>query len=232
MSATSNSGSDSQMDRQPAKRAFATEFEDASEIFQEGDSDRSPKFAMLPTGERANRVLAVGTLTEAEDIGDDSEYWQARVSDPSGTFFIYAGQYQPEAMAALRSIEAPEYVAVVGKPRSYETDDGETLVSLTPESISVVEEGTRDQWVVETAEQTLDRVDAIEDVQMGAEPSADIEHARDAYGEFDVGEYVQEAKEALAGIAGVELADEDAEGDADESEESAEDTETDAEEDE
>lgn len=234
MSATSsNSGSDSQMDRQPAKRAFASEFEDASEIFQEGDSDRSPKFAMLPTGERANRVLAVGTLTEAEDIGGDSEYWQARVSDPSGMFFIYAGQYQPEAMAALRSIEAPEYVAVVGKPRSYETDDGETLVSLTPESISVVEEGTRDQWVVETAEQTLDRIDAIEDVQMGTEPSADIDHARDAYGEFDVDEYVQEAKEALAGVAGVELADEEdenGEGDADEDEESAEDTETDAEE--
>ena len=212
MSSSANSGSDndSRIGRQPAKRAFADEFADATEIFRESEDERAPKFAVLPTGERANRVFAVGTLTEAEDISKsaDSEYWQARVVDPTGTFYVYAGQYQPEAMATLRGLEAPEYVAVVGKPRTYETDDGDVLVSLTPESITVVDEATRDQWVVEAAEQTLERVEGIEDVQMGEEPSGDIERALDAYDE-DVSQYERSVKEALAQIAGVELADEE-----------------------
>ena len=154
------------MNRQTAKRAFAAEFEDATEIFQEGNNERSPKFAMLPTGERANRVLAMGTLTEAENIGKKSDYFQARVVDPTGTFFVYAGKYQPEAMSVLRDIETPAYVAVVGKPRSYETDEGDTLVSLTPESITTIEQGTRDAWVVETAEQTLERIATIGSSQL------------------------------------------------------------------
>ena len=117
-SANNNSDNDSRIGRQPAKRAFADEFANATKVFRESDGERAPKFAVLPTGERANRVFAVGTLTEAEDISKsaDSEYWQARVVDPTGTFYVYAGQYQPEAMAALRSIEAPAYVMVVGKP--------------------------------------------------------------------------------------------------------------------
>ena len=201
------------MNRQTAKRAFAAEFEDATEIFQEGNNERSPKFAMLPTGERANRVLAMGTLTEVENIGKKSDYFQARVVDPTGTFFVYAGKYQPEAMSVLRDIETPAYVAVVGKPRSYETDEGDTLVSLTPESITTIEQGTRDAWVVETAEQTLERIAAMDDVEIGEEPSEDVESALEAYGEeVDFGAYEQGAKEALAqvaGIGGVEEADDE-----------------------
>ena len=206
---SSASSSDSRIGRQPAKRAFADEFANATEVFRESEDERAPKFAVLPTGKRANRVFAVGTLTEAEDIAKepDSEYWQTRVVDPTGTFYVYAGQYQPEAMAALQGIETPEYVAVVGKPRTYETDNDDVLVSLTPESITIVDESTRDQWVVEAAEQTLDRLDAMKDVRMGEEPSADIERALDAYDE-DVSEYERSVKEALVQIAGAELAEE------------------------
>jgi RPA family protein len=218
MSSSANSGNDGRTDRQPAKRAFAEEFRDANEIFQDGDDERSPKFAVLPTGAAANRVLAMGTLTETEDVAksDDTEYWQGRVVDPTGAFFAYAGKYQPEAMATLRSLEPPEYVAIVGKPRTYENDEGDLLTSLTPESITRVEQGTRDQWVTETAEQTLARIDAMEGVQMGAEPSADIERAQDAYPDATMGDYKASVKEALAQVAGVELADE--EGDEDDSE--------------
>lgn len=203
MSSSANSGNDGRSNRQPAKRAFAAEFEDASEIFQESEEDRAPKFAMLPTGERTNRVLAVGTLTETQDVAksSDNEYWQARVVDRTGTFFVYAGQYQLEAMEALRSMEAPEYVAVVGKPRSYETDEGDMRVSLTPESITIVDQETRDRWVVETAEQTLDRIEAMETGE-----SDDIERVREAYGEdADMSEYEMEVKDALAQVAGVEI---------------------------
>ncbi len=164
--------------REVARRVFADEFNDASYTFKESDDERAPVYVLLPTGERANRVFVVGTLTETEDVGEDSEYWQGRVVDPNGdTFFMYAGQYQPDAASMLRELEPPAYVAVVGKPRTYETDDGEVNVSVRPESISTVDEATRDRWVVETAERTLDRIGRFE----AEENDEYVEMAREEY---------------------------------------------------
>lgn len=148
--------------REVARRAFAAEFNDASYTFKESDDDRAPVYSLLPTGESANRVFVVGTLTETEDVGEDSEYWRGRIVDPTGTFFTYAGQYQPEAASALREAETPAYVSVVGKPRTYETDEGDVNVSLRPESITVVDADTRDRWVVETAERTIERIESFD----------------------------------------------------------------------
>jgi len=148
--------------REVARRAFAAEFNDASHTFKESEDERAPVYLLLPTGEQANRVFVVGTLTEKEDVGEDSEYWRGRVVDPTGTFFVYAGQYQPDAAGMLRELEPPAYVAIAGKPRTYETDDGTVNVSVRPESITVVDAATRDRWVVETAERTLERVAAFD----------------------------------------------------------------------
>lgn len=148
--------------REVARRVFASEFNDASYTFKESDDERAPQYLLLPTGEAANRVFFVGTLTEKDDVGEDSEYWRGRIVDPTGTFYVYAGQYQPEAAALLRELEPPAYVAVVGKPRTYEAD-GTTYVSVRPESITVVDSDTRDRWVVETARRTLERIDDFDD---------------------------------------------------------------------
>ena len=154
--------SESAPTREVARRAFAAEFNDASYTFKESDDERAPVYSLLPTGQQANRVFVAGTLTETEDVGEDSEYWRGRIVDPTGTFFSYAGQYQPEAASALRETETPAYVSVVGKPRTYETDEGDVNVSLRPESITVVDAATRDRWVVETAERTLERIEAFD----------------------------------------------------------------------
>ncbi len=163
--------------REVARRVFAREFNDAIYTFKESDDERAPAYALLPTGERANRVFLVGTLTEKEDVGEDSEYWRGRIVDPTGTFYVYAGQYQPDPASMLRSLEPPEYVAVAGKPRTYETDDGTVNVSVRPESITVVPEAVRDRWVIETAQQTLDRID-------GFDPDVD-EYDRLALDQYD-----------------------------------------------
>jgi RPA family protein len=164
--------------REVAKRLFAREFNDATYTFKESEDELAPNYTLLPTGERVNRLFFAGTLTETEDVGSDSEYWQGRVVDPTGTFYIYAGQYQPEAASTLRQIETPTYVTVVGKPRSYETDDGTTNVAVRPESITQVDEPTRDRWVVETAEQTVERLQAFDE-----EINDYAQMARDEYGD-------------------------------------------------
>ena len=181
--------------REVARRVFAREFNDAHYTFKESDDDRAPVYVLLPTGGRANRVFLVGTLTETEDVGEDSEYWQGRVVDPNGdTFFMYAGQYQPDAASMLRELEPPAYVAVVGKPRTYETDEGDVNVSVRPESISEVDEVTRDRWVVETAECTLDRIRHFTDDEAAVDEY--VAMARDEYGE-DVEPYRQSVVGAL-----------------------------------
>jgi len=184
--------------REVARRVFAREFNDAGYTFKESDDDRAPVYLLLPTGERANRIFTVGTLTETEDVGDDSEYWQGRVVDPNGdTFFMYAGQYQPDAASMLRELEPPAYVAVVGKPRTYETDEGEVNVSIRPESITTVEEGTRDRWVVETAERTLDRIQQFESEEGATDEY--VEMAREQY-DLPVENYRRAAVEALESL--------------------------------
>ena len=183
--------------REVARRVLAREFNDATYSFTESDDERAPVYVLLPTGQRANRIFLVGTLTETEDVGEDDEYWQGRIVDPNGdTFFTYAGQYQPDAAAMLRELEPPAYVAVVGKPRTYETDEGDVNVSVRPESITTVDEATRDRWVVETAERTLDRIERFQ-----AEDAADdyVAMAEDEY-DLPVENYRRAVVEALESL--------------------------------
>jgi RPA family protein len=165
--------------REVAQRVFAAEFNDATYTFRESDDDRAPVYVLLPTGAKANRVFVVGTLTETQDVGTDDEYWQGRIVDPTGTFFVYAGQYQPEAAGMLRETEPPAFVALVGKPRTYETDEGGMNVSLRPEHLTLSDETARHRWVTETAERTLDRLEAFD------EPGNEYaQMARDQYGDM------------------------------------------------
>ena len=208
--------------REVARRVFAREFNDASYTFKESDDERAPVYSLLPTGERANRILAVGTLTETEDVGEDSEYWRGRVVDPTGTFFVYAGQYQPDAASALRDIEPPAYVSVVGKPRTFETDDGTVNVSIRPESITVADDATRDRWVVETAERTIERIKAFDDgatsetSHRGGNAAEVNEYARMAeaeYEELSVDTYREQVVQALESLEDEEAPQADAQAD-------------------
>jgi RPA family protein len=191
-------GSDTAPSREIAHRVFAREFNDATHTFRESDDDRAPVYVLLPTGAKANRVFLVGTLTETEDVGSDDEYWQGRIVDPTGTFYVYAGQYQPEAAAVLRETEPPAFVALVGKPRTYETDNGSINVSVRPEELMLVDSATRDRWVTDAADQTLTRIDRFAD---GSNEYARM--ARQQYGE-SVEPYRQAVIEALESLDDVD----------------------------
>lgn len=203
MSADSESTTEDEQtqEREVARRVFARELNDATYQFKESSAERAPKYSLSPTGAKANRVFISGTVVEVEDVGEDNEYWRAKISDGSGVeedntvegnFFAYAGQYQPEAVAALQDLETPEYVTIVGKPRVYETDDGNTNVSIRPETVNVVDESTRERWIVETAEQTQARIEQFEE---GG--SAYAEMAAEEYVDQDIDKYREGAVAAL-----------------------------------
>ncbi|WP_276272327.1 RPA family protein [Haloarcula litorea] len=143
--------------REVAHRLFAAEFDDADFSYSESDEERAPNYVVTPTGARVNRLFVVGVLTEIEQVNE--EVLRARVVDPTGPFVVYAGQYQPDALAFLEAVEPPLFVAVTGKARTFEPEDGDRVfTSIRPESVSEVDAATRDRWVVQAAEQTVERV--------------------------------------------------------------------------
>ncbi|MCU4752245.1 hypothetical protein OB919_09640 [Halobacteria archaeon AArc-curdl1] len=142
--------------REVAYRVFAAEFDDATLSHSESDEERAPNYVITPTGARLNRVFVVGALTEVTSVNE--EMLRARIVDPTGAFVVYAGQYQPDALAFLERTDPPAFVAVTGKARTYQPEDSDVVyTSIRPESLALVDAGTRERWVVSAAEQTLER---------------------------------------------------------------------------
>ena len=180
--------------REVARRVFAQELKDSNLVSKDESDQYAPQYVLTPTGTKVNRIFLVGTLIEKEDIGTDSEYWRGRVSDPTGSFTIYAGQYHPEAAQFLSNCEMPIFVAVVGKTSTYTTDDGNILTSIRPESIEEVDEATRDLWTLDTAKQTLERIKEIE-----AEKDPNSKLAKEHYS-TDTDYYRSMVKKAIESI--------------------------------
>ncbi|MEA3190593.1 MAG: uncharacterized protein QOD77_1175 [Thermoplasmata archaeon] len=157
--------------REVAHRAFAQEF-NASRVQIPGAGEKDPSFLVTPLGAKVNRIHVVGVCTDVEPVGESGEVWRARVSDPTGVFTVYAGNYQPEAAQAISQLQPPQFVAITGKARTYEPEPGSVFVSIRPETIAVVDEQTRDQWILDTARRTQERLQAFKAARGGATPDA------------------------------------------------------------
>ncbi|MFC6835679.1 hypothetical protein [Halomarina ordinaria] len=152
--------------REVAHRLFAAEFDDADYSYSESDEERAPNYVVTPTGARVNRLFVAGVVTEVTRAGEN--ILRARVVDPTGAFVVYAGQYQPEAMAFLEEVDPPTFVAVTGKARTFQPEDSDIVyTSIRPESVSEIDAATRDRWTVTAAERTLERL-AVFDAALDA----------------------------------------------------------------
>ena len=153
------------MIREVAWRLFASEYNDAN-LETEGGGERPPSYIVTPLGAKVNRVFVVGVITDVENVGTDGQpMWRARVSDPTGTFHVYAGQYQPEAAATLSKLKPPVFGAIVGKSRIYSPQPGTTYTSIRPERIKAVGEEVRDFWILEACRSLHKRIDAMAEAQ-------------------------------------------------------------------
>ena len=184
--------------RETAVRLFAQEMRESSHTIKEGEDQYAPTYLITPTGARCNRVFVVGVLTEKDDVGQEAEYWRARVTDPTGAFIVFAGQYQQEAARALVDAEVPSIVAVVGKPHVYQTQDGNTVTSIRGESVAMVDDVTRDLWVAETVRHTLQRIKERD----GSSPGAAL--ARERY-QFDPAPYKEMLLKAARSLRSLEV---------------------------
>lgn len=185
--------------REPAIRLFAQEFRDSHATI-EGEGERDPSYVVTPTGAKVNRVHVVGVCTDVEPVGETGDVFRARISDPTGVFTVYAGQYQPEAQQFLSELsDLPAFLAVTGKARTYEPEPGSVFVSIRPESVTAVDDATRDQWVLDAARRTTERLEALK----GEGPGAEL--TRTHYGDADVTRYKDTARSALEALVGGEV---------------------------
>jgi len=199
------------MKREQAWRIFSGEFNDST-VEIEGSGEKSPSYVITPLGSKVNRLFAIGVLTDVEHVSESEDMIRAHISDPTGVFTLYAGrQYQPEATEQLLAIEVPAFVAVVGKARTYQPEEGTLYVSIRPESVREVNAETRDRWIVETCDHTKQRIEAmIEALKMNQPNAYDLRklgYSKDLsegivtaiknYGKIDVSKYISLVKESL-----------------------------------
>ncbi len=145
--------------RETAWRVFATELNSASYEIK-AEEEMKPSYQLSRLGAPINRVLVAGVLTEKEDIGADGEpMWRGRIQDPAGGFvFINVGRFQPDAAATMAEVEVPSRIAVIGKVKSYNAEDGKVWISVRPERIVVIDDKVQNEWLLDTANSTWKRL--------------------------------------------------------------------------
>lgn len=151
-----------QFPREVAKRLFALELKNSMPVEKAGIDEFEPNYVLTELGEKVNRVFICGVAIEKEYVGDNEQNVRVRIADPTGVFTVYANRnFQPEARADLEKITVPEYVSIVGKVNTYSPPGSDkTIVSIRPESVTIIDEKTRDHWVEETSRMTVERASA------------------------------------------------------------------------
>lgn len=197
--------------REAAKRVFAVEY-NRSQHEDRGLEENAPNYVITPLGESVNRVYFIGVMMSKVNNGtDDSPIYRTEVRDPTGMFYLYAGQYQPQALTALAQLEPPTLIGVVGKVRTFVREDGSFYASVKPESVFPVDIPQRDRWILSTARFTMDRIRAMKDAMDIDDPTEEMlvekGHPRRAaesavraagiYGNVDMDPIKQSLKDAL-----------------------------------
>ncbi len=207
--------------RQTALRIFAQEYQEAS-LLEEGSGEYDPSFVITKLGAKINRALVCGVIDRMERReGDSGPNYSGHIRDPTGSYLFNVASFQPEMHPDFEELMARFesgdrfLLALVGKARWFETDDGGVFTSLRAEEFTVIDRECYTSWLVETAEATLRRIDAHSaslesDLTPAALEAAGVPSdlvdglilARGHYGEFDPENYRLGVLQALSMATG------------------------------
>ncbi len=200
--------SSSRRARQSAIRIFAQEYMDAS-LPEEGAGEFDPSFVVTKLGAKINRALVAGVIDRIERReGESGPNYSGVLRDPSGTHRFSVAAFQPELHADIEELlhrfdSGDRFLMMlVGRARWFESEDGGVFTSFRAEEFCVVDTQRYTNWLVETADATLRRLDAYEaSIESDLTPSAlqssgvpmdlvdGLILARGHYGEFDTENY-------------------------------------------
>ena len=203
--------------RQSAIRIFANEYRDAS-LPEEGSGEYDPSFIITKIGAKINRALVCGVIDRVERReGENGPNYSGHIRDPTGTHLFNVASFQPELHPDFEELMARYetgdrfLLALVGKARWFETEDGGIFTSLRAEEFSIIDKECYTNWLVQTADATLRRIDAHSsslesDLNPAALEAAGVPSdlvdglilARGQYGDFDSEAYQVGVLQALS----------------------------------
>ena len=203
--------------RQSAIRIFSNEYRDAS-LPEEGSGEYDPSFIITKIGAKINRALVCGVIDRVERReGENGPNYSGHIRDPTGTHLFNVASFQPELHPDFEELMARYetgdrfLLALVGKARWFETEDGGIFTSLRAEEFSIIDKECYTNWLVQTADATLRRIDAHSsslesDLNPAALEAAGVPSdlvdglilARGHYGDFDSEAYQVGVLQALS----------------------------------
>ncbi len=136
-----------------AARVFAGDFSDSTLSVQANDGE-SAAWVVTPGAAWCRLVYLAGAITEIADSGD---MLRCRLADPTGAFNLVIGGKASALAEQVRAIPVPSFVTVTGRAQLYRRNDRVDL-TIRSDHVMVVDRAVRDQWTLETAEATLDRL--------------------------------------------------------------------------
>ena len=207
--------------RQSAIRIFANEYRDSS-LPEEGSGEYDPSFIITKIGAKVNRALVCGVIDRVERReSENGPNYSAHIRDPTGTHLFNVASFQPELHPDFEELMARYetgdrfLLALVGKARWFETEDGGIFTSLRAEEFTIIDKECYTNWLVQTADATLRRIDAHaasleSDLTPAALDAAGVPSdlvdglilARGHYGEFDPEAYRVGVLQALSTATG------------------------------
>jgi hypothetical protein len=176
---------------------------------EEGAGEFDPSFVVTKLGAKINRALVAGVIDRIERReGESGPNYSGVLRDPSGTHRFSVAAFQPELHADIEELlhrfdSGDRFLMMlVGRARWFESEDGGVFTSFRAEEFCVVDTQRYTNWLVETADATLRRLDAYEaSIESDLTPSAlqssgvpmdlvdGLILARGHYGEFDTENY-------------------------------------------
>jgi RPA family protein len=139
-----------------ATRIFAGEL-CRSDMSVKGDDGDSSAWVVTPGGAWCRLLFIAGALTE---VTESVDMVHCRVADPTGSFDLTIGGRRSPMAEAVLALPVPSFVSVSGRAWLYHKDKT-AYVSIRPDHIRSIDRHIRDQWIVKTAESTLDRLEQL-----------------------------------------------------------------------
>ncbi len=145
-----------------AARVFAQDLH-AATLFVPAPNGSGLAWVVTPGGAWCRQVFLAGALTEVTDSGD---ILRCRLADPTGVFDLVIGGKRTSLSGVFKTITVPAFVTVSGTVHAYQKNGG-LVVTVRPDSVQVIDRAVRDRIVLDTAEQTIERLEQLREAVAG-----------------------------------------------------------------
>ncbi|OUV67679.1 MAG: hypothetical protein CBC89_03085 [Euryarchaeota archaeon TMED129] len=160
--------SNTRIKRQSAIRLFAQEYSE-SNLTEQGVGEYDPSFVITKLGIKVNRALFCGVIDRLEKReGDNGPSFNGQIRDPTGINRFNVASFQPELQAEMEELFARFesgdrfLMAIVGKSRWFEGDEGGIFTSFRVEEFTVINQELYMNWLIDTSDATLRRLNFYE----------------------------------------------------------------------